>query len=66
LRPIARSPPALGVDEEGELALILGAVDRGVGSGVDDEIGPEAVEFAVSVSGFERSNSAINGAMIVP
>ena len=43
-RPFRDRLGRLGVDEEGKLALVLGPIDRGIGRGIDDEIGLEAVE----------------------
>ncbi len=43
-RPFRDRLGTLGVDEEGKLALVLGAIHRSVGRRVDDEIGLEAIE----------------------
>ena len=67
--PFRDRPRPLGVDEEGEFALILGAVDRGVGRGVDDEIGPEAVELCskrlglrqIELRNRRRNDGAVTG-----
>ena len=33
-----------GIDEERKLALLLGAINGGIGGGIYDEIGPEVLE----------------------
>ena len=43
-RPARHRVRRLGIDAEGEIALVLGAVDRRVGRRIDDEIGRQRIE----------------------
>ena len=43
-RPARDRAGRLGVDAKRQLAFVLGAIDRGVGCGIDDQIGRKAIE----------------------